>query len=286
MAKIDKKVVENIAGEQFVDSSCINCDVCRKFAPEIFGNSGQNSYIKKDIKSEDEWLQFQRALLSCPVKAIGDQSRRSIATARDTLPFKLSDGIYINGFNDRSSFGADSYFLTGTDGNWMVDSPSFNRHLVKKIENLGGIKYIYLSHRDDVADCQRYAKHFGAKIIIHQDDSDAVPDAEIVIVGEQDHTIGDSARIIVVPGHTKGHMLLLWRECYLFTGDHFAWSPSEQRFLAFKDYCWYNWEEQKRSIAKMISLTDVTHIFPGHGRRGEVGPGEFPAVVKSYLNSL
>ena len=120
----------------YITDECINCDVCRKFAPEIFGNSGQNSYIKKDIKSEDEWLQFQRALLSCPVKAIGDQSRRSIATARDTLPFKLSDGIYINGFNDRSSFGADSYFLTGTDGNWMVDSPSFNRHLVKKIENL------------------------------------------------------------------------------------------------------------------------------------------------------
>jgi glyoxylase-like metal-dependent hydrolase (beta-lactamase superfamily II)/ferredoxin len=286
LANVKNVVNDNISGKQFVDSSCINCDVCRKFAPDIFGNSGRNSFVKKTVESDKEWLEFQRALLSCPVKAIGDQSRRAIATARATLPYRLYDGIYINGFNDRSTFGADSYFLTSESGNWMVDSPSFNGHLVKQFEKFGGIDYIYLSHRDDVADSRRYAKRFGAKIIIHQDDSDVIPEADIILVGNEEHSLGEHDRIIPVPGHTKGHLLLLWKENYLFTGDHFAWSGQEQRFVAFKDYCWYNWVEQKRSIAKMMSLSEVTHVFPGHGRRGEVALGKFPSVVQEYLGSL
>ncbi len=286
MANFKKVVSENIPGNQFVDSSCINCDACRKFAPQVFADSGKTSYVKKNIEGEDEWLAFQRALLSCPVKAIGDLDRKPVAAARKTLPLKLLDGVYLNGFNDRSTFGADSYFLISDSGNWMVDSPSYNGHLVKQLERLGGIEYIYLSHRDDIADCCKYAKKFNAKIIIHQNDADVIPEADIILTGQDEHSIGEHDRIIPVPGHTKGHLLLLWKNNYLFTGDHFAWSDRLQSFTAFKDYCWYNWEEQKKSLAKMVSLKDVTHVFPGHGRRGTIVHGKFPTVVREYLKSL
>jgi hypothetical protein len=37
----------------------------------------------------------------------------------------------------------------------MVDSPRFFEPLAKKIEAMGGIKYMYLTHVDDVADHAR-----------------------------------------------------------------------------------------------------------------------------------
>ena len=44
------------------------------------------------------------------------------------------------------------------DGNWLIDSPKFVTPLVKQLETLGGIAHIFLTHRDDVADAERYAR--------------------------------------------------------------------------------------------------------------------------------
>ncbi len=37
-------------------------------------------------------------------------------------------------------------------GNILVDSPRFNPILAKRIEELGGVRHIFLTHKDDVGD--------------------------------------------------------------------------------------------------------------------------------------
>ena len=37
MADIDEKTPLNVPGKFYVDSSCIDCDLCRETAPENFG---------------------------------------------------------------------------------------------------------------------------------------------------------------------------------------------------------------------------------------------------------
>jgi glyoxylase-like metal-dependent hydrolase (beta-lactamase superfamily II)/ferredoxin len=285
MVAISKKVKDNIEGSFFVDSTCINCDACRKFAPNNYGDNGSTSFIKKQPVNEEELMNTQLALLSCPVNCIGDTSKNNMKEALEMLPKKLSDEIYINGFNSRKSYGADSYFIKSEEGNWLIDSPQFKPHLVKKFEAMGGIKYIFLSHQDDVADSDLYAKHFNATTIIHEDDKKAAPHADMILTGQDEHQFG-SAKIITVPGHTKGHLILLWKEHALFTGDHFAYLRSQKMFGSFINFCWYDWNTQVKSIEKMKSLTSVTHIYPGHGRMGTVKLGEFPQVIESYLASL
>jgi len=73
MADKDDKVPENVPGKYFVDSSCIDCDVCRTTAPENFEQSEENGYsfVKKQPESEDEEQLCQEALENCPVEAIG-----------------------------------------------------------------------------------------------------------------------------------------------------------------------------------------------------------------------
>jgi glyoxylase-like metal-dependent hydrolase (beta-lactamase superfamily II) len=196
---------------------------------------------------------------------------------------KLIDGpVYLNGYNAVSSYGANSYFIQSDDGNWLVDSPRFDSALVEQFRKRGGVRYIFLTHRDDIADADRYAQAFGADRIIHRADRLAQPDAEIVVENMEETTLG-SSRIILTPGHTRGHCVLLWREKYLFTGDHLAWSREENALRSYRDYCWYSWEEQTRSVKKLARYPHVEWVLPGHGERNKIPSGNFPKLIQEAV---
>lgn len=63
------------------------------------------------------------------------------------IPVEGVEGVYHCGFHDASSFGSTSYLLVRSEGNILIDSPRFNPVLARKIEALGGIKWIFLTHK-------------------------------------------------------------------------------------------------------------------------------------------
>ncbi len=74
MADRNDRVAENVAGAYYVDSLCIDCDVCRDTAPDNFTRSDAKgySYVFKQPQTEEERALCDEALASCPVEAIGD----------------------------------------------------------------------------------------------------------------------------------------------------------------------------------------------------------------------
>jgi ferredoxin len=68
------RVKENVSGPFYVDSACIDCDVCRDLAPENFRRSFQHAYsfVSKQPENETERGACEEALTCCPVEAIGD----------------------------------------------------------------------------------------------------------------------------------------------------------------------------------------------------------------------
>ena len=173
--------------------------------------------------------------------------------------------IYYNGFNSEKSFGANSYFIQHPDGNWLIDSPRYVRHLVTAFERMGGIKYIFLTHEDDVADAGRYAAQFGATRIIHSADADAEPGAEWIIEGMDPVEVGPEFRIIPVPGHTQGSIALLYADRYLFTGDHMGWDRDVNGLRLATVYVW-NEEILRRSTARLLDHR-FEWVLPGHADR-------------------
>jgi len=74
MANKDDRIADNAAGKWYVDSSCIDCDVCRTTAPNNFkANEDEGySFVVKQPENADEEAQCGEAKASCPVEAIGD----------------------------------------------------------------------------------------------------------------------------------------------------------------------------------------------------------------------
>lgn len=73
MANRAAKHPENVLGRYYVDTECIDCDVCRDTAPNNFTRQDDDgySYVYKQPEGDDEEEQCQEAMESCPVEAIG-----------------------------------------------------------------------------------------------------------------------------------------------------------------------------------------------------------------------
>ncbi|MGF1577169.1 MAG: MBL fold metallo-hydrolase [Cyanophyceae cyanobacterium] len=268
MAQLKHRRSENVSGDLYVDRTCIDCDTCRWMAPEMFTQMDEQSAVYHQPATEGERIRALQALLACPTSSIGTvDPPNDIKAAQDTFPIPIHDTVYHCGFHSKSSYGAASYLILRPEGNVLVDSPRFAPPLVKRLEELGGIRYLYLTHRDDVADHEKFRSHFGCERILHEDDiSKDTQGIERQLTGRDPVQLAPDLLIIPVPGHTKGHTVLLYRQQILFSGDHLAWSDQRGHLTAFGDACWYSWPEQVQS---MMQLADYSFewVLPGHGRR-------------------
>ena len=264
MAQTALRLPDNAAGDFFVDSSCIDCDACRVIAPSVFADSGDQSTVFHQPESAEELIAAQRALISCPTASIGDIAKRDMSDALATLPEHIDDDVYRCGYTSESSFGAIGYYIK--DAKVMVDSPRFAAPLVKNIEKLGGVATMVLTHQDDVADHQKFHDHFGCDRVLHRDDvRSRTAVVERQPAGLDPIDLRDDLVMIPTPGHTKGHAVFLYRDKFLFTGDHLAWSPGRGHLYAFRSACWYSWSEQIQSMKRLLDYR-FEWVLPGHGR--------------------
>jgi glyoxylase-like metal-dependent hydrolase (beta-lactamase superfamily II) len=180
------------------------------------------------------------------------------------FPQEITSGVWRCGFNARSSFGAHSYFVPRPSGNLLIDSPRYAAELLRWFGNAGGIAHVILSHADDVADADKYAHRFSARVWIHRDDRSAAPYATDLLEGDSERIIAPGVRAIPVPGHTRGSVVYLLDDHVLFSGDSLAWSARERDLVAFGEACWYSWTKLATSLAKLAAYR-FEWLLPGHG---------------------
>ena len=282
MALVELRLAENVAGDFFVDSSCIDCDLCRQIAPDTFSQAGDQSAVHHQPRTSDEVFAALKALVTCPTASIGDVAHRSAKAAAAAYPELIDDNVYFCGFASESSYGASSYLIVRPEGNVLVDSPRFAKPLAKRVAELGCVKLMFLSHRDDVADHERWATQFKAERILHRDDvTRSTANVERVLSGNDAITLDHDLVAIPTPGHTRGHAVLLYRNKYLFSGDHLWWSPNYQSLHASSSVCWYSWAEQTRSMERLLDY-EFEWVLPGHGRRAQLNS----SLMREQLISL
>jgi glyoxylase-like metal-dependent hydrolase (beta-lactamase superfamily II)/ferredoxin len=266
MARPEHRLAENAAGDLFVDSGCIDCDLCRQLAPGVFERSGRGlSYVRRQPADPAERGRALVALVTCPTSAIGSASKAGVAAAAAALPELLLDDVYFCGYAAESSYGAASYLVRRPGGNVLVDSPRASRRLFARLEELGGVATMFLTHRDDVADHAAFARRFGCRRVLHADDVSAATRA-VEVQPRGPLRLDADLEVIPVPGHTRGSAALLWRDEVLFTGDHLWWDDDVPGLDAGREVCWWSWRAQLASLARLREHR-FSWVLPGHGRR-------------------
>lgn len=267
MATLDRRLDHNVPGDFYVDDTCIDCDTCRWMAPETYIEREGQASVHRQPRDPEEVLRAEMALVSCPTASIGTTEKHDLSSAIAALPDPLDEAVYHCGYHSEASFGAASYLVVRDSGNILVDSPRFAKPLVRRIEELGGVATMFLTHQDDVADHRKFREHFGCERVLHERDmSGGTRDVERPISGDEPVALDDEALVIPTPGHTRGSSCLLVRDRYLFTGDHLAWSETRGHVYAFRSACWYDWGTLVRSSEKLRGFR-FEWILPGHGRR-------------------
>jgi glyoxylase-like metal-dependent hydrolase (beta-lactamase superfamily II)/ferredoxin len=234
MADPKAVLLGNVAGNFFVDSTCIDCDLCRQIAPNSFVAAAGFSVVGRPPETSDQLRLAAMALLVCPTASIGTREKMDLGPAIRACPDPIDEDVYFCGYASRDSFGGASYLIVRDEGNVLIDSPRFAGPLVRRLDEMGGVSKMFLSHRDDVADHARFHDRFDCERIIHKADSGGIP-AEIRFDGEAPIELGDGLAIIPTPGHTRRHN-------------------------------WYSWPETIRSMERLLNYR-FEWVLPGHGRR-------------------
>ena len=253
---------DNARGDWYVDTSCIDCGASCNVAPGLLVRSGGQSVFARQPNGALEEEAAWRASIVCPTASVRTDSGRK--APKNLYPHELGPGVFRCGYNSRKSFGAHSYFVVWQSRNFLIDSPRYSRRLVEFFAQKGGVTDVLLTHRDDVADADRYAEHFSSRVWIHEHDASAAPYATDLICGTAPLELCAGMLAIPTPGHTRGSVCYLLDSTYLFTGDSLAWSFEWNRLQAFRDYCWYSWAEQKRSLAGLAEF-EFEWVLAGHG---------------------
>jgi len=267
MANVHQRLPENVPGDFYVDATCIDCDTCSQLAPAIFHDHGEQCSVYRQPQTDSETRLALMALVACPTGSIGTTEKHDAHIGIDAFPMLIAENVYFCGFTSEASFGGWSYLIVrppGEGGNVLIDSPRFASQLVKRIEAMGGVNQMLLTHRDDVADHALFHKKFGCERVMHADDGARRLGVETIIEGAAEVRLDKDIVVITTPGHTRGHVVFLYKQKFLFTGDHLAWSPARNTLTAFPSVAWYSWSEQTRSMAR---LTDYNFewVLPGHG---------------------
>jgi glyoxylase-like metal-dependent hydrolase (beta-lactamase superfamily II)/ferredoxin len=263
MAERARAYPDNAPGGFFVDQSCIDCETCYILAPEVFQDAGGHSRVHRQPRSFAERRRAQMALVACPTASIGGDDRRGTAAAARAFPEAIEGEVAFCGYTSAKSFGAWSYFIERPGGNVVVDSPRAAGPLLERLSARGGVSLMFLSHRDDVADHERFRERFGCQRVMHR--ADGLRGLERYLEGEAPVPLAEDLLAIPTPGHTQGSACLLYRNTFLFTGDHLWWSPERGMLSASRSFNWYSWEEQLRSLERLLDF-DFRVVLPGHGR--------------------
>ncbi len=81
MPSFEERHADNTPGKYYVDTQCLDCDLCREIAPMVFqrNNDAGYSYVGRQPESEEELALSVEAHEACPVEAIGDDGQAGLS---------------------------------------------------------------------------------------------------------------------------------------------------------------------------------------------------------------
>jgi glyoxylase-like metal-dependent hydrolase (beta-lactamase superfamily II)/ferredoxin len=332
-------------GRLHVSRKCIGAGTCRNVSPELLAeivtahgpldddgsratgprllpdshDKGAFTGVVRQPSTKEEYLAARNAAAACPFSAIrlekpaADMPSDELGDPWREWPRRLEDNVWVLGNPSARNAGAMTYFIERRGGGVVVDLPKPSEKLFRWLEDHGGVRWLFLTHRDHVQHHAEFAARFPESLrVMSAADvnrkkgswaevteavevqlgnglgpmtlegtpipQEALPDAELAVLPQ--------------PGHTPGSLCLLYSGRFLFTGDHLQYSRRLGRIIASRLHCWEDWERQCDSVRQLAAWAEAGRLrfqwlLPGHGEWHRFdGDGSAAVIAKELKSSL
>jgi glyoxylase-like metal-dependent hydrolase (beta-lactamase superfamily II) len=170
---------------------------------------------------------------------------------------------------NRDTMGGTAYLIVENSAaipdNILVDCPAWNETNQIFLQQQGGVRWLFLTHRSAIAQVRELQQAFGCEIVIQEQEAYLLPGLTVTSF-QQQATLG-SSRAIWTPGHSPGSACLYSDRHggILFTGRHLL--PSAQgEPVPLRIAKTFHWRRQIQSVQRLLDqLTPETlqFICPG-----------------------
>ncbi|MEO0837620.1 MAG: MBL fold metallo-hydrolase [Cyanobacteria bacterium J06643_5] len=167
---------------------------------------------------------------------------------------------------NRDTLGGTSYFILRNEGNILIDSPAWDKNNQDFLENNGGVRWLFISHRGAIGKIEEIQKHFGCEILIQEQEAYLLPELRVTAFTEK-FTIDSVSQVIWTPGHSPGSSCLYHNSDggILFTGRHLVPNREAQAvpLKTSKTFHWHRQIKSTKSLLEKFTPETLKYICPG-----------------------
>ena len=181
---------------------------------------------------------------------------------------KLPQAIWNNIFAfppNRDTLGGTAYFIVENEANILIDCPAWDEVNQNYLNSVGGVRWLFLTHRGAIGKAREIQQAFGCEILIQEQEAYLLPGLKVTTF-KQDFNIGN-AQVIWTPGHSPGSSCLYYpREGgVLFSGRHIL--PNQTGELlplpASKTFHWFRQLASIQLLRDRFTPETLNYICPG-----------------------
>ena len=190
----------------------------------------------------------------------------SVKAPTSKPPVEILPGIFAFPPN-RDTLGGTAYAIRSATGNILIDSPAWNDVNQQFITNLGGVKFLAITHRGGIGATTTIAGLLNCEVIVQEQEAYLLPDLKVTTFRDK-LDINDRLQAIWTPGHSPGSACIYTsaNDGVLFTGRHLL--PNQFGVaVPLRTAKTFHWNRQLRSVeaiwARFPSQSPLAYICPG-----------------------
>jgi len=183
----------------------------------------------------------------------------------------IVDGIYAFAPN-RETLGGTAYAIVDPAGLILVDCPPQTAAVRDFLQGLGGVRWLFLSHRGAIAGAEHLQAVFDCNIVIQEQEAYLLPESRLTPFGKE-FTISEHCQAIWTSGYSPGSACLYARlpaadgteRGILFSGRHLL-PDAKGNLTPLRTAKTFHWPRQLRSVAALRDRFDrqtLQFICPG-----------------------
>lgn len=182
---------------------------------------------------------------------------------------KLPQAIWHNVFAfppNRDTLGGTAYLIVENQGNILIDCPAWDEVNREYLNSLGGIRWLFITHRGAIAQTRHLQATYNCEIAIQEQEAYLLPGLKVTAF-ERELDLENGIKTIWTPGHSPGSACLYYPQHggILFSGRHILpnlqGEPAPHRTA--KTFHWLRQLRSVKLICDRFTPETLQYICPG-----------------------